>query len=346
MYSYLYLALSVFGLVSMIEILRNSTKISIIKSYFVLILLFTSINSVIDFINSFGYDLSLYGSIVRLLSTVSIVNIFYAVTQFKIPKFVIYIEAILFTIFFIAILNGFRFITTRNGHLVGMDNILSRINLIIVNPLIFGSMIYNLNKLRKIDSNNLYQVRIKKWMSFLNILFYVIVISIVTSIIYIYNKTLNSNIDSRFVLFFYRFLAISFIFFRPKFIDDAGLIISYEGIKAFNDKISIKNFNFLFYSNHYFLRQDASLEDFALKLNHSKDEVADFLKTQNDQNFNDLLNKNRVDYFKELLKSKQHHSFTIEALSEMSGFNNRRTMYNAFNKYVGMTPSEFIAVNK
>jgi YesN/AraC family two-component response regulator len=94
------------------------------------------------------------------------------------------------------------------------------------------------------------------------------------------------------------------------------------------------------------LKQDASLEDFALKLNHTKEAVADFLKIQNEQNFNDLLNKNRVDYFKELLKSKQHLSFTIEALSEMSGFNNRRTMYNAFNKYVGMTPSEFITINK
>lgn len=346
MYSYLYLALSVFGLVSMIEIFKNSFKISIIKGYFILILLFISINSVIDFISSFGYDLSMYVSIVRLFVTISLVNIFYAVTQFKIPKMVIYIETILFMVYFIAILNGFRFITSVNGHFVREATILNKINLVVVNPLIFGSMVYNLNKLRKIDTSNLYQVRIKKWMSFLNILFYVIVISIVTSIIYIYNKTLNSNIDSRFVLFFYRLLATSFIFFRPKFIDDAGLMINYEGIKSFSDQISITKFNFLFYSNHYFLKQDASLEDFALKLNHSKEEVADFLKTQNDQNFNDLLNKNRVDYFKELLKSKQHHSFTIEALSEMSGFNNRRTMYNAFNKYVGMTPSEFIAINK
>jgi len=346
MYSYLYLALAVFGLVSIIEIFKNSQKISLIKLYFILILAFTTINSVIDFVNSFGYDLSMYGSIIRLFVTISLVNIFYAVSQFKIPKIVIYIESILFIIYLIAILNGFRFITTVNGHFIREATILNKINLIIVNTLIFGSMVYNLRKIKKIDTSNLYQVRIKKWMSFLNILFFVVIISIIASIIFIYNKTLNSNIDSRFVLFFYRFLAISFIFFRPKFIDDAGLIVNYEGIKSSSDQISIKNFNFLFYSNHYFLKQDASLEDFALKLNHTKEAVADFLKIQNEQNFNDLLNKNRVDYFKELLKSKQHLSFTIEALSEMSGFNNRRTMYNAFNKYVGMTPSEFITINK
>jgi len=346
MYSYLYLALAVFGLTSIIEIIKSSQKISIIKFYFILILAFTTINSSIDFVNSFGYDLSLYGSIVRLFTTISLVNIFYAVTQFKIPKMVIYIEAILFIIYFIAILNGFRFIIIENGHFIREASILNKINLVLVNPLFFGSMVYNLNKLQKVDTRNLYQIRMKRWMNFLYILFIIVIISIISSIIFIYFNSFHNYLDSRFVLFFYRILATSFIFFRPKFIDDAGLLINYEGIKSYKNEISIKNFNFLFYSNFYYLKQDANLDDFALKLNHTKEEVADFLKSQNEQNFNELLNKNRVDYFKELLKSKQHHYFTIEALSEMSGFNNRRTMYNAFNKYVGMTPSEFIAINK
>ena len=123
-------------------------------------------------------------------------------------------------------------------------------------------------------------------------------------------------------------------------------MVNYENVRLHNDQISIKQFDFLFYSSHYYLNQEASIEDFALKLNHTKEEVIDFLKTQNEQNFNELININRIEYFKELLKSKQHESFTIEALSEMSGFSNRRTMYNAFNKYVGMTPSEFIFIHK
>ncbi|MEY4278665.1 MAG: hypothetical protein RL377_669, partial [Bacteroidota bacterium] len=92
----------------------------------------------------------------------------------------------------------------------------------------------------------------------------------------------------------------------------------------------------------YYLNTKASLEDFSLKLNHSKEEVTIFVKTQLDQNFTDLLNQNRVEYLKQLLRSKKFESFTIEALSEMSGFGTRRSMYNSFNKYVGMTPGEFI----
>ena len=77
-------------------------------------------------------------------------------------------------------------------------------------------------------------------------------------------------------------------------------------------------------------------------LNHTKSEVTEYIKIQTTDSFNELVNKNRINYFKEMLKTRQHESFTIEALSEMSGFNNRQSMYNAFNKYEGCSPSEYI----
>ena len=107
-------------------------------------------------------------------------------------------------------------------------------------------------------------------------------------------------------------------------------------------KIVVNYFDFLFYKGHYFLNAEADLDDFSLKLNHSKKEVSEFIKNNSKESFIELLNKNRVIYFQELLKSKKYKHFTIEALSEMSGFNNRRSMYNAFNKYVGLTPTDFI----
>lgn len=115
-----------------------------------------------------------------------------------------------------------------------------------------------------------------------------------------------------------------------------------DQILAKNSGLSFQNFEFLFYSNHYYLKQDANTEDLALKLNVNKNALSNFLKNEIEENFTELLNKNRVAYLMELLKARKYESFTIEALSEMSGFNNRRTMYNAFNKYVGQTPTEFI----
>ena len=67
-----------------------------------------------------------------------------------------------------------------------------------------------------------------------------------------------------------------------------------------------------------------------------------FIKNNSNESFIELLNKNRVIYFQELLKSKKYKHFTIEALSEMSGFGTKRSMYNSFKNYVGITPTEFI----
>jgi len=151
-----------------------------------------------------------------------------------------------------------------------------------------------------------------------------------------------NKINVGVILILFRFLTISFILFRPKFIDEMGLV----SLKITNFKqkgvISVQNFELHFYMNNYFLNQNASLNDFALLLNHSNSEVSQFLKEQTNDSFIDLVNKNRISYFKEQLKQKQHESFTIEALSEMSGFNNRQSMYNAFRKYEQCSPSEYI----
>jgi AraC-like DNA-binding protein len=99
-------------------------------------------------------------------------------------------------------------------------------------------------------------------------------------------------------------------------------------------RLSNSNFDFLFFSNQYYLYPDANIADFALKLNHPVSEI--------NKGFIPLITEHRVAHFKNLLESKMHERFTIEALSEMSGFGNRQSMYNAFKKHVGCSPTEFI----
>jgi YesN/AraC family two-component response regulator len=125
-------------------------------------------------------------------------------------------------------------------------------------------------------------------------------------------------------------------------LDDDKYSSSFNQVLSSSKGLSFKDFEFLFYSNHYYLQPEANIDDLALKLNATKNELIIFLRDKIEENFNELLNKNRVEYLKELLNAKKYESFTIEALSEMAGFNNRRTMYNAFNKHVGQTPTEFI----
>jgi AraC-like DNA-binding protein len=152
----------------------------------------------------------------------------------------------------------------------------------------------------------------------------------------------NLKSDTRILNSMAYSLLLVFILFRPRFIDEADFSYTISKFSPQQSLINAQDFDFLFYFNHYYLQLDANIDDFALKLNHSKVEVLDFLKIQSTDSFTDLLNRNRIKYFTDLLKSKKQDSFTIEALSEMSGFKSRKTMYNTFNRYHNMTPSEFI----
>lgn len=344
MYSYLYLSLVIIGLFTIFENIKGGQKLSLMKLCFILLLASTSIASALDFSNEIGYNLDFYGAIVRVITTILIVNVFFLVANNKLPKALIIIELAIFIIYMIAIVGGYRFMVVHDGRYMYENTSFSMINTILVNPLFMITMAYNLFKVVKSsDNNNLYQVKIKRWIILLFIFFMLVFLTVVLSSVLYIKQIIFKQFDTRWLYIPYRFVLILFIFLRPKFIDEVGVSFKKFSPIVKKGQISVQNFEFLFYINQYFLKTDANLEDFALMLNYNKAEVSDFIKKQTDYSFNELINKNRITYFKELLKTKQHESFTIEALSEMSGFNNRQSMYNAFNKYEGCSPSEYIS---
>ncbi len=343
MYSYIFFGLFILGIFSIIENIKGNQKISLIKLNFLLFLIFSTIISFLEFLFELGIDLTLYSAIIRLFSTIYIINIFYIVANNRVPKIVLIIEAVFFLIYFIAILNGFRFLSIHEGKFYTLTNIFIKFNYFVTNPLALITMCYNIIKIqKKSDDFNQYQLKIKKWSLFLLLLFIIMFVSVTIPMVLFYSNGSMKLVDSRGIRAIYRVVLILFILFRPKFIDESGFAFSINHIKNANDQVSLQNFEFLFYGNQYFLQPDANLENFALRLNHTKSEVLDFIKKQTSDSFTELVNKNRINYFKEMLKSKQHESFTIEALSEMSGFNNRQSMYNAFKKYEGCSPSDYI----
>lgn len=343
MYSYIFFGLFILGIFSILENIKGNQKISLVKLNFLLFLISSTVISFLEFLFELGFDVTLYSSIVRLFSTIYIINIFYVVANNKVPKLVLYSEILYFFIYFIAILNGFRFLTIHDGKYDPFMSIFIKFNYLVTNPLALLSMFFNIQKIYQRTNNaNHYQLKIKKWALFLLLLFLIMFLSGTIPMILYFSDVPINFIDTRRIRAIFRFVLILFILFRPKFIDEAGLAFGLDHIKNPVGQISLQNFEFLFYGNQYFLQSDANLENFALRLNHTKSEVSDFIKKQTSDSFTELVNKNRINYFKEMLKSKQHESFTIEALSEMSGFNNRQSMYNAFKKYEGCSPSEYI----
>jgi AraC-like DNA-binding protein len=297
----------------------------------------------LDFLNFSGHPIPYYKEISRIIGAVLVLNMLFLIVLKKVPKFIIFVEAFHVVFFIVEICMGFQFPEIIAQNIVFNLTIAHNIFFAISAFIVLSSFVYLAIQLyKKRDNQNLYDAKVNHWVSWL--LYSLLALSVFQGAIVILNTLhiISFYIDSIISLFYVRVALLFFILFRPRFLDDDSIALSFNDLFLNKSAISFEDFEFLFYKNHYYLNIEANLDDFALKLNHSKEDVLQFVTAQLDQSFAELLNQNRVEYLKQLLRSKKYESFTIEALSEMSGFGSRRSMYNYFNKYVGMTPSEFI----
>ena len=343
MYSYIYFALAMLGIFSIFENIKGNQQLTFFKINILLLLFFNFLGAFLFFLDEIGINLRGLINMSRLLGNVALVNVFYIIANNKISKSVLFIECIIIGIYFIMFYYGFNFLSVKGGVLNATFDRFQQFHLLVSNPLLFTFMIYNVVKIFKnTDPQNIYQVKIRNWTFFLLALIIVIVVvSVINFVLHKY-KVFSLHADTRILYISIYLILLLFVLFRPKFMDESDFSYSLKRSAPIKLGISLSDFEFLFYSNYYFLQSNASLDDFALKLNHTKTEVLAFLKFQTNDSFIELLNRNRIKYFKELLKSNRQDSFTIEALSEMAGFNNRQSMYNAFKKLEGRSPSDYI----
>lgn len=343
MYATVAFTLTILGIFSIIELIKGNQKFSLLKYYMLSVIILLTISSGLDYLDLTNHPNPYYKPITRFFGTLVFVNIFCIIVLKKIPKSVYIIEGFLLVFFLITIFNGFEFPRLINNQLHQQYYTYQVIFFSLSSLFFLSLIIYTFIKLVSNTSNkNLYDINIRNWTIGLYFAIFLLLLTLLLVYVLYLNGIKTGYDDSIIILFIFRFYILFFILFRPKFLDDDKYARSFNQLIARNKGVTFNNFEFLFYSNNYYLNPEANLDDLALKLNATKNEVVEFLKNEIDENFIELLNKNRVEYLKELLKAKKYESFTIEALSEMSGFNNRRSMYNSFNKYVGVTPTEFI----
>jgi AraC-like DNA-binding protein len=343
MYATFAFAITMLGVFSIFENIKGNQKFSVLKYYILLTIICFTTSSFLDFFNFSGHPIPYYKEISRVAGAILVLNMLYLIVLKRVPKFIFYLEVIYVIFFIVEILLGFQFPEIIAQKVVFNLTLAHNIFFAISAFIVLSSFVYLAVKLyKKRNNQNLYDAKVNLWVSWL--LFSLLLCFIFNLVLVILNTLQVSSFysDSIITLFFARVSLLFFILFRPRFLDDDSIAVSFNDLFLNKSAISFEDFEFLFYKNHYYLNVEANLDDFALKLNHSKEEVLQFVNSQLDQSFAELLNQNRVEYLKQLLRSKKYESFTIEALSEMSGFGSRRSMYNYFNKYVGMTPSEFI----
>ena len=193
--------------------------------------------------------------------------------------------------------------------------------------------------LNKYNADNIYYKDLRRWVSTSLFLILILVVVAFTKAFFGYNSLISKYLALA-VLFF---TILSFLF-RPKFLNKS--ITRYALSNSFNKEIkfslSFEQFNEAFFTKLYFLKPSASLDDFSKTLGVTSEELYRFIYKNYNSGFNDLVNENRVNYFIDVVKSKKHNNYTIDALSQMAGFSSRHHLYKPFKKFHGGVPSDFM----
>jgi AraC-like DNA-binding protein len=95
-------------------------------------------------------------------------------------------------------------------------------------------------------------------------------------------------------------------------------------------------------AKEFYLNSDVDRKEVARYLNIQPHIFSAFISQAYQANFNDVINRYRINYVAEGLKNEKWNELTLEAIAEKAGFNNRVTFLTAFKKFTGTTPTQYI----
>ena len=112
------------------------------------------------------------------------------------------------------------------------------------------------------------------------------------------------------------------------------------GEKVINNLIkSLENFEL----NEGFLNNELTIEVLSFEFKTNSNYLSRFINETKELNFTQYINSLRINYIIDKLESnKKYLNYSIQALSEVSGFNSSQTFTRAFFNHTGIKPSEFI----
>ena len=165
---------------------------------------------------------------------------------------------------------------------------------------------------------------------------------------------LNPN-ASPFVVYI-PFLMISFYFYFQRFNQNPiELQLSdktfskkeiQNGLPELKRKEILKKLVDFVEKNEIYLKKDLTIHDISKEINISSSYISNVLNQDLKCNFVTFINTYRINKAKEILLSSNYSNYTIEAISELVGFNSKSSFNSAFKQISGITPSEYKRKNK
>jgi len=189
---------------------------------------------------------------------------------------------------------------------------------------------------------NIYFKRIQKWTVFF---FFSIATQLILFFLVIIFKV--SNDIKIFISIALTLSALLVILYRPSFINKNGSKISFGHLFNRNNigaDIKELEFNYQFFTNLYYKNKEANIIEFSNLMGVTKDIMLNYIYFTYAMSFDELVNKNRVEYFVQIIKEPKYKNYTIEALAMEIGFSSRQRFYQPFKKYHGGNPSDLIDI--
>jgi hypothetical protein len=344
-YSYFFLFL--FSVIVFFDVLIRFKSPIRLKIFFLLFVLSILIISFCSFIRTAPGQYFFLIKICKIVLGTSIVQIFtnlYFIQQRRIAN--IYTIAAysfyIFLIFYVKMV-GYDTVFTKSSILNNSYNLPLYLNLIIEIDFISANLFvlyYIYNILFKFSFNNIYFKEMQVWtFSFFMLLLAQLILVLLYAFLEIpYQYKI-------FVSILFNLFLLLIILYRPSFINKNGSKISF-GLLFKRDssdyKINEIDFDFHFYNNMYYKSQTANLLEFSNIMGVSKDALFNHIYFKYSMSFDDLINKNRVKYFIEIMKKPESKNLTIDALGKEAGFSSRQNLYKPFKKFHGGNPSDLL----
>lgn len=95
-----------------------------------------------------------------------------------------------------------------------------------------------------------------------------------------------------------------------------------------------------------FLNRQLNLKVFAQEIGENPHHISQTFSQLMEESFRDYVNRHRIEYAKILLRDTNLQHYTIEAIAQEAGFNNRVTFNKAFRKFTQTMPSAYRANGK
>jgi AraC-like DNA-binding protein len=94
-----------------------------------------------------------------------------------------------------------------------------------------------------------------------------------------------------------------------------------------------------------FLKHGYTLQEMATSLSYPLYQLSALINQEYGSNFNELINKYRIEYAVDIIKQGKFQNLNINGLANQCGFNNRNSFTTAFKKFTGITPSEYFKLH-